>query len=701
MNFLQEFLKQLSAIIKSIQTIPEDELRNFLQKDSNRLLQRAILAGEYYNESCEKQLSDIESEFSNLESLFNIGIAKGIQDGTSPNWTLDRIKESKKIIEVITRKCFGQFRELQKIVSDNLNNYLQGQPRSDFNKTRPKDFEAIEQLSERPTSAFAPVEDPEAISDFILFRCNILIAYLDESMECNDDISNGLASINKVLEKIETNAYQGIIDVLKHKVDFLIFKIKYRDKHPKGDKTDNGTEFAKIEITNVFHPFYLQAKNHYSDENCNLKKAEIKALKDSIKRSVSLPPQHIKDFKLEDFHHLNRYYRKQESKLETAKKEISDLIDSLQDFMQKPLSMQPDKSYFLKLDRYHQVAFKTSLNSLIKTSLILDFKIQKKFDYRDLKEDVKKFIKNNNYSDVNFLSERFQQIKTISVAEDDINDFYGLVMFMEFLNDMLSYFKSNPQTVIEFDKDEEIKYEISDKKKSIIKIIDYIIKMYNEALDALNRGFQVLYSHKSFPVYLCQKESFVDYSVDGSKLFLRSSYILPNNFKKIEYRIKTWEIFFKMQETAVKDTFEIGISQAEIKKGFSDFDKKVKENEFKVVQIVAMFVSIATFVLINVKIFDNRTGLESFAIMGGLAACFILFNLFFYFIIIAQHRDRKKYVQLFYKLILFCLVLAIVVYGCYSILKTEEFKTSKEVKELREKVHKLDSVQKILENQRR
>ena len=51
-----------------------------------------------------------------------------------------------------------------------------------------------------------------------------------------------------------------------------------------------------------------------------------------------------------------------------------------------------------------------------------------------------------------------------------------------------------------------------------------------------------------------------------------------------------------------------------------------KENDFKIVQIVAMFVSIATFVLINVKIFDNKSGFESIAIVFGLGGVFTLFN---------------------------------------------------------------------------
>jgi cytochrome bd-type quinol oxidase subunit 2 len=98
--------------------------------------------------------------------------------------------------------------------------------------------------------------------------------------------------------------------------------------------------------------------------------------------------------------------------------------------------------------------------------------------------------------------------------------------------------------------------------------------------------------------------------------------------EEFESRASAKESLFGTQISTNKMDFETLVASNK-----KEFETLVRTNEFKVVQVVAMFVSIATFVLLNVKIFDGKTSLESFGIILGLAGCFVIFNLFFHVLV--------------------------------------------------------------------
>lgn len=73
-----------------------------------------------------------------------------------------------------------------------------------------------------------------------------------------------------------------------------------------------------------------------------------------------------------------------------------------------------------------------------------------------------------------------------------------------------------------------------------------------------------------------------------------------------------------------------------------DLEKKIKDGEFRTIQIVALFVTIASFVLMQVKIYDNKSGVESIAITFSLAGILVLFNGVFHWMIESQKEEEKK-----------------------------------------------------------
>jgi len=67
----------------------------------------------------------------------------------------------------------------------------------------------------------------------------------------------------------------------------------------------------------------------------------------------------------------------------------------------------------------------------------------------------------------------------------------------------------------------------------------------------------------------------------------------------------------------------------------------MKKGEFKTIQIVALFVTVAAFVLSQVKIYENRSGLESMAISLSFAGILLLFNGFLNWMV--NIEKEKKY----------------------------------------------------------
>jgi hypothetical protein len=172
------------------------------------------------------------------------------------------------------------------------------------------------------------------------------------------------------------------------------------------------------------------------------------------------------------------------------------------------------------------------------------------------------------------------------------------------------------------------------------------------------------------------------------ELFIDSSFILPNDFESIKQDIEALDSFINVQPEKLRNTFDVSISQLEMKNNITGFEKRVKENEFKTVQIVAMFVSIASFVLLNVKIFDEKSSMESFGIILGLASCFFVFNIFFYLIILPHTQGWKAFGKFIVKsifLISFPIGLAFTSYNILSKYgtkkndKSDNTKTSSDV----------------------
>jgi hypothetical protein len=639
MSFLSNVelaLQNIKANLRSRESVEE-----FFSEHIVMLLHKAILTGEYYKCSAAR----IES----IQNLFT-AITVDVKVGKSIPWVGNRAA----LLELITnrfKRYFRLFADLSKRLKENLSHYNSDKERKIFDIGIYEDYYLKEEM--------ADVTQKDLASDSI-YRINILLAYLDEYLECTENIRSKLVHIGRFLDEKETLAeLEPIITALKSKVEFLQFKIEYREKH------NIGGSLPQIEVTNKYYSFYRDVQDHYRD----LSYVEVIQYKDWVRSFSVADPS---NFKLAPFHHLNRYLSKKReakglmkhikrSNLQEAEKEAADLL--------KILEVEKSKPEYSKLTLFDRIAFMSVENLLYDTSLAIELELIKENDFENIGKNISSYLLTGENEDVFFLREYLERIKKFSNQKGKIHDFYCFIVFLKFLNKMIDYFKSNPQLVINMVTPNQVPLDLS--RLRINDMIMYLRGIYKETLIEFNRALDLLVTYKVLPAYLSINECDTKgRELDNSSLFLRSSYVLPNNFMKIRNKVNYWEILLNAQLNALKNSFEIefaknvigekvienekklneGIAAFEVRvqkneKKFSgdvaDFNKKVKDNEIKLVQIVAMFVSIATFVLINVKIFDNKGGLESFGIILGLAACFFSFNIFFHYMFLSQVKSGQ------------------------------------------------------------
>lgn len=136
-------------------------------------------------------------------------------------------------------------------------------------------------------------------------------------------------------------------------------------------------------------------------------------------------------------------------------------------------------------------------------------------------------------------------------------------------------------------------------------------------------------------------------------LFLDSSYILPVDYSRIDDKRIEEKLQLDSKIETIKSKIEALYNYKKIQletlragKQIDEFKNKLKDGEFKIVQIVALFVTIASFVLMQVKIYDNKSGIESIAITISLAGILVLFNGVFQWMIEGRREPKSGWKHL-------------------------------------------------------
>lgn len=597
-------------------------------KQANELLQKAILCGEYHLSKNRDVIDIIERALDDKEFGEEV---KLIEQNKS--------EEKDNSIRYIKQRLFTPFKELSNNVTENLRNFHEHKEGNTKDIKIFQEFDLKNELAElfKLTDSVKqnlPIE--------LTYQANIMLAYIDEYLECNNEILRGLKNVKSYLELLTLDLTYGevfprnkeILKILIDKVNFLIFKINYRKF--LSEKNTYADFDKEIPHNSVYKVFYKRISLHY--ENAGQKIV-------SIQNSINQNPHFI----LEPYHHLNRCINKEIGITghSYCKSQIEILIRKLNEKIDLPEYK----------DTFNQVALQSLQNLLNNTSFKLELKLQESKEFNDILQNFLPLLTNaKTVENESFLGDFQTKMKNFS-TDSPIHDYYCFKSFVEFLNKAIIYLKKNPEKLIP----QQDQYNESNLKAGVNEIINRITNYYRNSLVDLDSTFRKMLTHQVKPVYMLYSECSVQYSwendEDKGELFLHSSYILPNNFLKIEKEIESWEREIDSRLLNLKDALHNHIGSLivehnikEHKKAIEEtkeetkkeFDKRVKDNEFKTVSIIAMFVSVASFVLGSLKIFENRTGLESIGILFGLSACLFIFNLFFYFVILDQNKANEE-----------------------------------------------------------
>lgn len=677
MRFLTAFEKRINSF-DSDSTNPQNVIQ-FLDQQGVVILNKAILCGDYYLDQPNGESSPDSSAtaLEKLELLFKKPEAKY-------SWVDSNRDIFRTEVSNFQRRFFSLFKELSDYVQRSSYSYLNGNEKELIDSTTFLDIRLQKEIAE---SFSVPETVKKRIAQESLYRINLFLAYFDENLHCDVKAIAELEKARYSMFDLRTEFQAdeeslALIKILDDKIEFLIFKIKYRQNHPRWNSKPSTTavKFPEIDSNNFYRSFYFRAEFH-----CDLlNHKKVSDLDEKIKSFTETNPLTILSHAVEPYHHINHELRRGKN---THKKILKT------EMFLDGLSKSPDQSAHVKewagVPVADLVSYQSLYNLLRNTKLRLKLKQEKEWNYPEILQNIKGFLTGKEKLKQNLLRAYLDEINQFTTEKECIPEYYAYIIYLNFVDDVIEYFKENSKTIIEF-KDDGESINLEGRRRKISEITNYLDKLYNEALLNLKTNFLRIRDHKSLPLYVTLEECNGSHILNNeAPLFLRSSYILPLNYNEIERDIDSRAVFFKAKKATLDVSFNTEFDKYDIQNKLTEFVKIVRENEFKVVQIVAMFVTLAAFVLLNVKIFDGKTGLESFGIIIGLAACFILFNLFFYFVTVFQIRRKITFGFVFFT-ILFVGSSVGLFFSSKSILKEQGKKRNQDIDSLFEGLRKMN-----------
>jgi hypothetical protein len=479
-----------------------------------------------------------------------------------------------------------------------------------------------------------------------MLRFNIALAEEDEALSCGALQIDKLIRIKKSLEllfKDETSSSEENIkkvdrikNILFDKIEFLKKKISLRERMCEDDEFSykDKKEYERIyerngenEVNdNHYDAFYAKSVELYLEKKIPYQQRPIEKRRFSDGQVYFNSDEEYDLTSCEDVWKWSRHLRKRLKDDSLPHDEAISDVDMVLKVMENRINELEKVNGGDKIVSFESFAYRSTYNLLFNTSIKIILK-------KEIIENFKNCLNenaNNTINDITFIRDIFNKIKD---KQDDLRiyDYHPYQTLLKFFQDFTTKVREDVFCLgIEKDKlDEKNEVESTKKIEGKIKVIG---KLYEDAIKLFQKNLKWCKSKKWNPIYLEKKSSIIEYDSETT-LFMDSSFVLPDNFAKIE---ETWyaEDQYRMvtlRSTKNRAQFEIHriVTESSVDRKKEEFEKKVKENEFKVVQIVAMFVTIATFVLTNVKIFENRSLSASMAVMFAFAACMLLFNAFF------------------------------------------------------------------------
>jgi hypothetical protein len=465
---------------------------------------------------------------------------------------------------------------------------------------------------------------------------NFTLTEEEEYLECTQEQIQRLRKIKRELLDIKISASEQFLSlsvlkiILSDKIEFFIHKIELRNIICQEEELDydEKEKFSYLK-GNYFNKLYVNAAETYFKKNTPYQNRPIK------QKNGNILPNGINDFELtttEDVWKWSRHLRKRLKDLSLPLDSALEEIDLVLKVIKKEIDEEEEGKTTFK-----SFSLRSAYNLLFNTSIKIYLKREALQNYSsclDKKED--------EINEIIFIRKVFNMIKD---KQDDLRiyDYYPYQSLLLFFQDFTSYVREDVYC-LGIDKanlTDKNELELTEKLEKKIVLIG---ELYFDAINLFQKNLKWCKTKRWNPIYLEEEatkiqDSFIDEkgnSVDFT-LFVDSSYVLPDNFEKIEEKWYAEDQYRKVTLRSLKNRaqFEIHrfVTEASVEKKKEEFEKKVKDNEFKMVQIVAMFVTIATFVLANVKIFENKDLAASLSVMFGFGACMLLFNAFFKWLI--------------------------------------------------------------------
>lgn len=490
-----------------------------------------------------------------------------------------------------------------------------------------------------------------------LLFINIAISELEENLSCNEEILNrlelflgivrtlysGEKSFNIITNTtLSSESQQGIqkddvqqrkdenkkiANIIEDKIKYLQWKIRLREfiSKNKNFTYSECQDFFK-EQDSCFQEQIQKSQAHYLLGKVPYCSKPLTRIDDSNNKYKL---KRVSGSESIDFEEVLKWSRHLRKRLDEDTLPYESVIEELKQvlliFKEELKLIQSDEE-----KKFDVFTIKSAYNLIFNTYIRILLKQEFSNNFANCLSD----LKSNKLNDILFIRNIVNQIKDL---HDDlkIDDYYPFQYILRFFQDFIAKIREDVLAAFGIEKDTIDEKNEKDYTRKAEEKLELVGTLYDQAIKNFKEKFKWSKERKLNPIYLGRESSIIRY---GDKtLFLDSSYILPDNFDKVE---EIWYAEEQYKKVTIRSTknrvqFEIHrvVTENSVDKKKDEFEKKVKENEFKMVQIVALFVSIATFVLGNIRIFENKTLDGGLSIMFAFAACLLMFNAFFKWLI--------------------------------------------------------------------
>lgn len=603
-------------------------------------------------------------EFSNIKAKIVLLV--------SYNDLLDRINQSLSIVEQNLELFNGIIARLQPIL------LKQASQRTDYS-IEFKNFILEHTRHSIEKTRFDNNQSELAIS---LYKINIALAYIDELYECNEQTKQSLKYYEVFLSEVTGNPVtKALSDLLLEKVRFLVYKVDFRLFK---NQANNLLEPAPPK-NSPYQPFIDSLLRHYKRD----------FHQNDILKVISLYCEDgYQDIEIAKVHSLVWYIKKVNfepiypriNKIQSIQANLIKVLDSI---IGNDFDIVAFRSAIIYCENavFELILFEEELNNYSGLTQGYEDNISKR----------KPIVKMNS-----FLQERYSAATSINF--NDNSNFYIFYRLAKFIHNYVLYLIDNSELLFQamdhFDREEQAE----DLLTGINEVVNDIKANAVKVLKDLRLTLAVAKQIELQPLYLSLSECIVDYEwksklgypdeLKVGSLFLNSAYILPIDIARVSNDLAVWEGALVSVDLRILEQKLINEQQKLVAKiREKALQLKLKEGEFKSIQIVALFVSVAAFVLSSVKLFDNNnSALENYGILVGFAGGLILFNAGINFLVQWNlHKYRVDLKQIFIGIILF-LGIVYSLRVSKSILTTEYDKSLHERDSLEMRIKKLEDL---------